>query len=125
MTQWLKCKYCEETKSGGGTIFKDIRGNEARACWRDECRVKYVREQAAIRFKERRELRLKSECWYIDIDGFCKKSKIRGEDLCLEHLTKRCSMCGTQATHVCPFLGLAECKEPLCDAHVHHHKNAL
>jgi hypothetical protein len=45
--------------------------------------------------------------------------------LCLEHLTKRCAVCGTQATHVCPFLGVAECKEPLCDAHTHRHKNSL
>lgn len=48
--------------------------------------------------------------------GKCKKDTIKGEEYCEEHLGKKCSICGKQATHNCAETMQLVCGTLLCDS---------
>jgi len=104
-------------------MFTDMDGTLQKVCWRENCQLEYKKDKKRIEVRDRIKFRMKHQCYFVDIYGRCKVSSIDGEDLCLNHLIRRCIECGLQATKVCLYKGYIECKQNLCDLHVHSHKN--
>jgi len=121
-TDYMPCTYCN-SREHGGEIFSGLDKQLHKVCWKEDCRAKHKRESSSVSFQEKMKLKMLHKCYYEDFYGYCESKAVKGGTLCIDHLTRRCDMCGGQAFKICKYRGYKDCNKPLCMLDFHSHKN--